>query len=98
MIRKAVLRVKLLEDIYFGNLAPNEIEIEKGSDMDIQLKSIIQCEEELTSQLNENQKILFENVPSPKKQTKNAGKKPNEKNDEYNIKLLYPTAFIPRFA
>lgn len=37
-------------------------------------------------------------VPSPKKQTKNAGKKPNEKNDEYNIKLLYPTAFIPRFA
>ena len=39
-----------------------------------------------------------ENVPSPKKQTKNLGKKPNEKNDKYNIKLLYPTAFIPRFA
>lgn len=37
-------------------------------------------------------------VPSPKKQTKNLGKKPNEKNDKYNIKLLYPTAFIPRFA
>ena len=37
-------------------------------------------------------------VPSPKKQTKNAGKKPNEKNDKYNTKLLYPTAFIPRFA
>ena len=54
--------MKILEDIYFGNLSPNEIEIEKGSDMDIQLKSIIQCEEELTSQLNENQKILFENL------------------------------------
>ena len=37
-------------------------------------------------------------VPSPKKQTKNAGKKPNEKNDKYNTKLLYWTAFIPRFA
>ena len=37
-------------------------------------------------------------VPSPKKQTKNAGKKPNEKNDKYNTKLLYSTAFIPRFA
>ena len=24
-------------------------------------------------------------VPSPKKQTKNLGKKPNEKNDKYNI-------------
>ena len=38
------------------------------------------------------------NVPSPKKQTKNLREKPNEKNDKYNIKLLYPTAFIPRFA
>jgi hypothetical protein len=37
-------------------------------------------------------------VPSPKKQTKNLREKPNEKNDKYNIKLLYPTAFIPRFA
>ena len=37
-------------------------------------------------------------VPSPKKQTKNSREKPNEKNDKYNIKLLYPTAFIPRFA
>ncbi len=27
-------------------------------------------------------------VPSPKKQTKNAGKKTNEKNDKYDIKLL----------
>ena len=30
----------------------------------------------------------FKNVPSPKKQTKNAGKKTNEKNDKYDIKLL----------
>ena len=37
-------------------------------------------------------------VPSPKKQTKNAGEKPNEKNDKYGIKLLYCTAFIPRFT
>lgn len=27
-------------------------------------------------------------VPSPKKQTKNLGKKPNEKNDKYDTKLL----------
>lgn len=27
-------------------------------------------------------------VPSPKKQTKNAGEKTNEKNDKYDIKLL----------
>lgn len=54
--------MKLLEDIYFGNLAPNEIEIEKGSEMDIQLKKIIKCEEELSDLLNEEQKALFENL------------------------------------
>ena len=37
-------------------------------------------------------------VPSPKKQTKNTREKLNEKNDKYDIKLLYSTAFIPRFA
>ena len=41
---------------------------------------------------------LYANVPSPKKQTKNTREKPNEKNDKYDIKLLYSTAFIPRFA
>ena len=46
------------------------------------------------------EKILHRDncVPSPKKQTKNAGEKTNEKNDKYDIKLLYVTAFIPRFA
>ena len=39
-----------------------------------------------------------DDVPSPKKQTKNTREKPNEKNDKYDIKLLYSTAFIPRFA
>ena len=42
--------------------------------------------------------VTKRSVPSPKKQTKNVREKPNEKNDKYNIKLLYPTAFIPRFA
>ena len=40
----------------------------------------------------------IDNVPSPKKQTKNTREKLNEKNDKYDIKLLYSTAFIPRFA
>ena len=42
--------------------------------------------------------VTKRSVPSPKKQTKNVREKPNEKNDKYNIKLLNPTAFIPRFA
>ena len=42
--------------------------------------------------------VVLQNVPSPKKQTKNVREKPNEKNDKYNMKLLYPTVFSPRFA
>ena len=33
-------------------------------------------------------RVYANNVTSPKKQTKNAGKKTNEKNDKYDIKLL----------
>ena len=46
---------------------------------------------------DQNGRIVYA-VPSPKKQTKNVREKPNEKNDKYNMKLLYPTVFIPRFA
>ena len=54
--------MKLLEDIYFGNLAPNEIEIEKGSEMDIQLKRIIHIQEELIILLSSDQNDLFEKL------------------------------------
>ena len=49
-------------------------------------------------QYDENAKENIRDVPSPKKQTKNLREKPNEKNDKYGIKLLYCTAFIPRFT
>ena len=54
--------MKLLEDIYFGNLAPNEIKIEKGSEMDIQLKRIIQIEEDFVLLLSQEGRELFEKL------------------------------------
>lgn len=54
--------MKLLENIYFGNLAPNEIKIDKGSEMDIQLKQIIQIEEEFVQQLSKEGRGLFEKL------------------------------------
>lgn len=36
--------------------------------------------------------------PPRKNRQKNAGEKPNEKNDKCDIKLLCESAFIPRFA
>lgn len=54
--------MKLLENIYFGNIAPNEIKIEKGSEMDIQLKQIIQIEGEFVQQLSKEERGLFEKL------------------------------------
>ena len=48
--------------------------------------------------IESERQLISETVPSTKKQTKNLREKPNEKNDKYYIKLLCPTAFIPRFA
>ena len=47
--------MSIIEEIYFGNLSPNEIEIEKGSEMDIRLKRIIHIQEELTKLLSRDQ-------------------------------------------
>ena len=54
--------MSIIEDIYFGNLSPNEIEIEKGSEMDIQLKRIIHIQEELIKLLSSDQNDLFEKL------------------------------------
>lgn len=52
--------MSIMEDIYFGNLSPNEIE--KGSEMDIQLKRIIHIQEELIKLLSRDQNDLFEKL------------------------------------
>ena len=54
--------MSIIEDIYFGNLSPNEIEIEKGSEMDIQLKRMIHIQEELIKLLSRDQNDLFEKL------------------------------------
>ena len=54
--------MSIIEDIYFGNLSPNEIEIEKGSEMDTQLKRIIHIQEELIKLLSRDQNDLFEKL------------------------------------
>lgn len=56
--------MNLLENIYFGNIDSNEISVEKGSELDMQLKRIIQCEESLVKTMDNNQKALFEKLKS----------------------------------
>ena len=49
-----------LENLYYGNINPNERFIKRGSRMDKLVKLICRNEEELASTLTEKQKEVFE--------------------------------------
>ena len=48
-----------LENLYYGNICPHEINIEKGSEYDNLLKLVIRQDEELTATLTDKQKAIF---------------------------------------
>jgi hypothetical protein len=54
--------MNILEELWYGNIAPNEIEISKGSELDKQLKEVISNEDKLYNTLTDEQKQLFENL------------------------------------
>ena len=49
-----------LEDLYFGNINPNERDTKRGSRMDQLVKLMCKNEESLTATLTEQQKETFE--------------------------------------
>ena len=51
-----------LEDLYYGNIGPNERYIKRGTRVDKLVKLICKNEEELNSGLTEKQKETFEKV------------------------------------
>jgi len=51
-----------LENLYYGNIAPHEYEVERGSEYDITAKLVIRQEQELSATLTEHQKAIFEKI------------------------------------
>ena len=45
-----------LENLYYGNIAPHEYEVERGSEYDVTAKLVIRHEQELSATLTEQQK------------------------------------------
>ena len=52
--------MKILEDLYYGNISPHERYIKQGSRVDKLVKLICKNEDELTTGLTEKQKETFE--------------------------------------
>ena len=52
--------MKILEDLYYGNISPHERFIKRGTRADKLLKLICRNEEELNATLTEKQKETFE--------------------------------------
>ena len=51
-----------LENLYYGNIAPHEYKVERGSEYDITAKLVIRYEQELSATLTEQQKIILEKI------------------------------------
>ena len=47
-----------LENLYYGNIAPHEYEVEHGSEYDVTAKLVIRHEQELSATLTEHQKAI----------------------------------------
>lgn len=48
-----------LENLYYGNIAPHEYEVVRGSEYDITAKLVLRHEQELSATLTEQQNIIL---------------------------------------
>ena len=51
-----------LENLYYGNIAPHEYEVERGSEYDVTAKLVIRHEQELSATLTEQQNTILEKI------------------------------------
>ena len=64
-----------LENLYYGNIAPHEYEVERGSEYDIIAKLVIRHEQELSATLTEQQKTILEKVKDNHTELMNLGER-----------------------
>lgn len=62
MLERTVTIMTTLENLYHGNIAPHEYEVERGSEYDVTAKLVIRHEQELSATLTEQQKAVLEKI------------------------------------
>lgn len=64
-----------LENLYYGNIAPHEYEVERGSGYDVSAKLVIRHEQELSATLTEQQKTILEIIKDNHTELMNLGER-----------------------
>ena len=64
-----------LENLYYGNIAPHEYEVVRGSEYDITAKLVIRHEQELSATLTEQQNIILKKIKDNHTELLNLGER-----------------------
>ena len=64
-----------LENLYYGNIAPHEYEVVRGSEYDITTKLVIHHEQELSAMLTERQNAILQKIKDNHTELMNLGER-----------------------
>ena len=64
-----------LENLYYGNIAPHEYVVVRGSEYDITAKLVIRHEQELSATLTEQQNVILQKIKDNHTELMNLGER-----------------------
>ena len=68
-------KMTTLENLYYGNIAPHEYEVVRGSEYDIIAKLVIRHEQELSATLTEQQNAILKKIKDNHTELMNLGER-----------------------
>ena len=74
-LERQVTTMTTLENLYYGNIAPHEYEVVRGSEYDITAKLVIRHEQELSSTLTEQQNVILQKIKDNHTELMNLGER-----------------------
>ena len=75
VLRKDGEKMTTLESLYYGNIAPHEYEVVRGSEYDVTAKLVIRHEQELSATLTEQQNAILQKIKDNHTELMNLGER-----------------------
>ena len=75
LLERQVSTMTTLENLYYGNIAPHEYEVERGSEYDVTAKLVIRHEQELSATLTEWQNAILQKIKDNHTELMNLGER-----------------------
>ena len=75
VLERQVTTMTTLENLYYGNIAPHEYEVVRGSEYDITAKLVIRHEQELSATLTEQQNAILQKIKDNHTELMNLGER-----------------------